>query len=119
MGVCPSPSRSINCPCPGFCPYGEPCLEDDYPEEDYAPSGWHVATQNKCSTCLLRYHCDEQTEFICKYNNFCKYIEDTSNNNSKHGHWDVYYVCSICGETVQSTASECPSCHAKMDSDKT
>ena len=29
----------------------------------------------KCNDCLLRYHCDEQTEFICKHNGYCKYIK--------------------------------------------
>ena len=29
MGLCPSETPGINCPCPGFCPYGEPCLIDD------------------------------------------------------------------------------------------
>lgn len=32
----------------------------------------------KCDNCYLRYHCDEQTEFICKHNDYCKYIESTS-----------------------------------------
>lgn len=25
----------------------------------------------KCNNCSLRYHCDEQTEFICKNNDYC------------------------------------------------
>lgn len=29
---------------------------------------------DKCIDCYLRYHCDEQTEFICKHNDYCKYI---------------------------------------------
>ena len=28
----------------------------------------------KCDGCLLRYHCDSQTEFICKNNDYCKFI---------------------------------------------
>ena len=28
----------------------------------------------KCDTCILRYNCDEQTEFVCKHNDYCKYI---------------------------------------------
>lgn len=35
----------------------------------------------KCNDCYLRYHCDEQTEFICKYNDYCKYIQKQSNKD--------------------------------------
>lgn len=35
----------------------------------------------KCNDCYLRYHCDEQTEFICKYNDYCKYIQEQSNKD--------------------------------------
>ena len=27
-----------------------------------------------CNKCYLRYHCDEQTEWICKHNDYCKYM---------------------------------------------
>lgn len=30
----------------------------------------------KCNNCYLRYHCDEQTEFICKNNDYCKYMPE-------------------------------------------
>lgn len=30
----------------------------------------------KCNNCYLRYHCDEQTEYICKHNNYCKYMPE-------------------------------------------
>lgn len=30
----------------------------------------------KCNNCRLRYPCDEQTEFICKHNNYCKYMSE-------------------------------------------
>lgn len=30
----------------------------------------------KCDNCYLRSHCDEQTEFICKYNDYCKYMSE-------------------------------------------
>ena len=35
----------------------------------------------KCQNCYLRYHCDEQTEFICRSNDYCKYVykEETIN----------------------------------------
>lgn len=33
MGKCPSPDPGLNCPCVGFCPYGEPCLEDESEDE--------------------------------------------------------------------------------------
>lgn len=32
----------------------------------------------KCRDCYLRYDCDEQTEWICKSNNYCKFISDES-----------------------------------------
>ena len=34
------------------------------------------AVNEKCNNCRLRYPCDEQTEFICKHNNYCKYISE-------------------------------------------
>lgn len=37
----------------------------------------------KCNDCYLRYHCDEQTEYICKSNDFCKYIKGTQDTNNK------------------------------------
>lgn len=39
----------------------------------------------KCNDCYLRHHCDEQTEFICKFNDYCKYMpeQNTENQNSK------------------------------------
>lgn len=70
-----------------------------------------VVNTMRCSNCLLRYHCDEQTEFICKKNDFCKYIQD----GKRHGHWETYYVCSKYGETVRTVLAECPCCHVKMD----
>lgn len=30
----------------------------------------------KCNNCYLRHHCDKQTEFICKYNDYCKYMPE-------------------------------------------
>ena len=42
----------------------------------------------KCNNCYLRYHCDEQTEFICKNNDFCKYMPETlKENNKQHLTW--------------------------------
>ena len=35
-----------------------------------------VLMVDKCKDCYLRYHCDEQTKFICKHNDYCKYIRD-------------------------------------------
>ena len=35
----------------------------------------------KCNDCYLRLHCDEQTEFICKYNDYCKYMQEPSNKD--------------------------------------
>lgn len=57
----------------------------------------------KCRDCSLRYVCDEQTEFICKSNDYCKFIADKEKANA---HWEAYYVCSNCGEHI---------CHAKMN----
>lgn len=33
----------------------------------------------------------------------------------KHAHWEAYYVCSKCGETVRTLKRECPFCQAIMD----
>ena len=30
----------------------------------------------KCSTCYLKHSCNEQMEFICKDNNYCKYMPE-------------------------------------------
>ena len=37
----------------------------------------------KCNNCYLRYHCDEQTEFICKHNDYCKYMLEQNNESNK------------------------------------
>lgn len=29
----------------------------------------------RCSTCYMKNACDSQTEFICKSNNYCKYLD--------------------------------------------
>lgn len=33
----------------------------------------------------------------------------------KHAHWEAYYVCSKCGESVRILKRECPFCQAIMD----
>lgn len=66
----------------------------------------------KCRDCFLRYVCDEQTEFICKSNDYCKFIADKEKANA---HWEAYYVCSNCGEHSRTVKPECPFCHAKMN----
>lgn len=35
----------------------------------------------KCSNCYLRLHCDEQTEIICKSNDYCKYMPEQNDKN--------------------------------------
>jgi len=46
----------------------------------------------------------------------CKnYNEGAEKVRMKHGHWEAYYVCSRCGETVRIAMKECPFCHARMD----
>ena len=65
----------------------------------------------KCSKCYLRYHCDEHTEFICKSNYYCKYIND---GGRKHGYLIATYECSVCGEHYAEPVSECSSCKAIM-----
>lgn len=40
---------------------------------------------------------------------------NSTNPPSKgHGHWEIFYVCSNCGETTRMVAAECPCCHTKM-----
>ena len=38
---------------------------------------------DKCNDCYLRYHCDEPTEWICKSNDYCKYMPEQSNKNKE------------------------------------
>lgn len=56
----------------------------------------------KCQNCYLRYHCDEQTEFICKSNDYCKYImEDTMNTLDERFDFDHKYIYYIwCSEDM-------------------
>lgn len=42
MGLCPSETPGINCPCPGFCPYGEPCRIDDEEIDEAEENGGHM-----------------------------------------------------------------------------
>ena len=71
-----------------------------------------VLVPAKCYTCYLRYDCDEQTDFICRNNDYCKYMPD---GGKKHGHMIKHYVCSICGETHKNPFLECSWCGAIMD----
>ena len=34
--------------------------------------------KEKCVTCMLRYVCQEQSEYYCKHDNYKDYIEDSS-----------------------------------------
>ena len=74
-------------------------------------SRMQLMCKTKCRNCLLRFHCDAPTEYICKTNDFCKFIKD----NGNHGHWEAHYVCSNCGRIEKVQFSECPCCHANMD----
>lgn len=47
----------------------------------------------KCQDCYLRYHCDEQTEFVCKHNDYCKYIGEEKQMQGK------YEIVTLCGST--------------------
>ena len=48
---------------------------------------------DKCQDCYLRYHCDEQTEFVCKHNDYCKYIGEEKQM------WGKYEIVTLCGST--------------------
>ena len=66
----------------------------------------------ECNNCYLRYHCDEQTEWICKSNDYCKYMPEQSNktNNSckKCENWKYerlwidYKFCPYCGRALDT-----------------
>jgi rubrerythrin len=34
---------------------------------------------------------------------------------TQHAHWDAFFVCSHCGESVRQVLAKCPLCHARMD----
>lgn len=65
----------------------------------------------RCDSCLCRYGCDAHTEETCRRNGYANYVADIE----RHGHWEIYYTCSRCGETVREAVRECPCCHATMD----
>lgn len=51
----------------------------------------------KCQNCYLRYHCDEQTEFVCRSNDYCKYIMGDTMNTLDGEQFDfdhkyIYYI---------------------------
>lgn len=96
----------------GICSFKDitNCAIRDYIHFEMEESTKSVES-TKCSDCQLRHQCDKQTEFICKENDFCKYIKDSGN----HGHWEVHYICSKCGETIRTALAECPCCHTRMD----
>ena len=35
--------------------------------------------------------------------------------NNKQGHWETYYVCSVCGEHSSFKDERCLFCHSVMD----
>ena len=66
-------------------------MQTTFTSSNYNDDGWHIksilelrqkvnelidAVNEKCNNCRLRYPCDEQTKFICKHNNYCKYISE-------------------------------------------
>lgn len=65
----------------------------------------------RCDSCLRRDQCGIRQKAVCKELDFSDYVVDLQ----EHGHWEAYYVCSVCGETVRKIGRECPFCHAVMD----
>lgn len=63
-----------------------------------------------CSSCMLRYNCDDTTMFLCKTSNFGEYKRD----DKCSGYWKTFYECSKCGEIVKKKSSKCPFCHSNM-----
>jgi hypothetical protein len=64
---------------------------------------------------MLRYHCDEQTEWICKHNDYCKYIKLPEKNSVKiefNYHARGFY-CPVCLTGVENKEQECPFCGQK------
>ena len=66
----------------------------------------------KCNDCYLRYHCDEQAEWICKFNDYCKYMPEQSNKTNKSCKecenwkyerlWIGYKFCPYCGRALDT-----------------
>ena len=70
----------------------------------------------KCNNCYLRYHCDEQTELICKQNDYCKYIKQPVREPMKIA-FDYYargFYCPICLVGVVNIEQECPHCGQRL-----
>ena len=57
----------------------------------------------KCYSCLLRYHCDEQTEWTCRNNDYCKYQRDDS--MSEHERNNKIRVVELINEIGKSLDS--------------
>lgn len=58
----------------------------------------------ECDRCLLRYHCDSQTEFICKNNNYCKFELETHTISTLHTAQHVHPDLVLVMETPDGTA---------------
>ena len=70
----------------------------------------------KCSDCYLRYHCDEQTEWICKINDYCKYMKQPVREPMRiafNYHARGFY-CPMCRTGVENKEQECPFCSQKL-----
>ena len=70
----------------------------------------------KCDDCYLRYICDEPEEWICKHNNYCKYIKQSTKEPVKIA-FDYYsrgFYCPICLVGVENKNQECPFCGQKL-----
>lgn len=44
----------------------------------------------KCSNCKIRYHCDEQTEYLCKFQNYPYYMPEKEEERFKFGKVLIY-----------------------------
>ena len=69
-------------------------------------------TTKRCSTCKLRYHCDEQHEHTCQTNNYIYY--EPYPPDTRRSNWKIHYICPWCGEHTTKPLPECPLCHAPL-----
>lgn len=70
----------------------------------------------RCNDCYFRYCCDEQTEFICKHNDYCKYIKQPAREPMKiaFNYHSRGFYCPICLTGVKNKEQECPCCSQRL-----
>ena len=61
------------------------------------------------------YRCSQHEASDCKKCGVVPFEEHRAQLFTQHAHWDAFFVCSHCGESVRQVLAKCPLCHARMD----